>query len=257
MIRHLFRQVGSVAVASFLWQHRGSVVRTVDLARRLPHLVQDGRVRDALTEAKAIVALDGRIPTRMDVRITGFDDGSMMLRGDLPLDHFEEARATLLAVDEWSTSGPARCSSPPSTTRSHACTDMAAESPRPTGDRPKGLEDAAAEPTVEELRREQRREASHTTYVHTQGQVHGALIGALVFGLVGLGLGAIIGLAMFDAGSAARIRGPGRRHGVRRLGRPRVRRRPRPEVEHETMTIYGEPQDGTSDRPPERDAREP
>ena len=99
MITNLFRQVGAVAVASFLWQHRGSVVRLVDLAGRLPHLVQDGRTRDALTEAKAIVALDSRIPTRIDVRITGFHDGSMTVRGDVPLDRFEEARAALLAVE--------------------------------------------------------------------------------------------------------------------------------------------------------------
>jgi len=100
MIRHMFRQVGTMAVATFLWQHRGSVVRTVDLARRLPHLIQDGRAHDALTEAKAVMALDGRIPTRTDVRITGFENGSMLLRGDVALDHFEEARTTLLAVDD-------------------------------------------------------------------------------------------------------------------------------------------------------------
>ena len=100
MIRHLFRQVGTVAVASFMWQHRGSVVRTFDLVCRLPGLVQGGRVRDALTEAKAIAALDQRMPTRTDVRITGFEDGSMTVRGDLPLDHFEEARHTLLAVSD-------------------------------------------------------------------------------------------------------------------------------------------------------------
>jgi hypothetical protein len=100
MIRHMFRQVGTVAVASFLWQHRGSAIRTFDLACRLPHLVQEGRVRDALTEAKAIVALDGKMPTRTDVRITGFEDGSMTVRGDLPLDHFEDARAALLAVGD-------------------------------------------------------------------------------------------------------------------------------------------------------------
>ena len=98
MIRHLFRQVGTVAVASFIWQHRGSAIRTFDLACRLPHLVQDGRVRDALTEAKAIVALDGPMPTRTDVRISGFENGSMTVRGDLALDQFEEARNTLLKV---------------------------------------------------------------------------------------------------------------------------------------------------------------
>ena len=100
MITHLFRQVGAVAVASFLWQHRGTAVRTVDLACRLPQLVQDGRVRDALTEAKAIVALDSQMPTRMDVRLTGFDGGAMSIRGDLSLEHLEEARTTLLKVDD-------------------------------------------------------------------------------------------------------------------------------------------------------------
>ena len=100
MIRNMFRQAGAVAVASFVWQHRGTAIRTFDLACRLPHLVQDGRVRDALTEAKAIVALDGKLPTRMDVRITGFDDGTLTVRGDVPFDRFEEARSTLLAVGD-------------------------------------------------------------------------------------------------------------------------------------------------------------
>ena len=100
MITHLFRQVGAVAVASFVWQHRGTAVRTVDLVSRLPHLVQDGRVRDALTEAKAIVALDDKMPTRMDVRLTGVDGGAMTIRGDLSLEHLEEARTTLLGVDD-------------------------------------------------------------------------------------------------------------------------------------------------------------
>ena len=35
MIRNMFRQVGAVAVVSFLWQHRGSAIRTFDLACRL------------------------------------------------------------------------------------------------------------------------------------------------------------------------------------------------------------------------------
>jgi hypothetical protein len=100
MFRRMFRQAGSMAVATFLWQHRGSVVRTVDLVRRLPQLIQDGRGRDALTEAKAVVALDAKVPTRTDVRITGFDDGSMTLRGDLPYDRLEETRSTLLGVDD-------------------------------------------------------------------------------------------------------------------------------------------------------------
>jgi hypothetical protein len=96
----MFRRVGAMAIATFAWQHRGSAIRTFDLVRRLPALLPAGRWRDAVTEAKAIVALDAKVPTRTDVRITGFDDGSLLLRGDLPVDRFEEARATLLAVGD-------------------------------------------------------------------------------------------------------------------------------------------------------------
>jgi hypothetical protein len=128
---------------------------------------------------------------------------------------------------------------------------MAADTPRPTGERPKWMEDVEGQPTEAELRREQRREAAHVTYAHTQGHVHGALIGAIVFGAIGLVLGIVIGLAVFDAGSPGRFVVPlvaavfagwaGLVYGGGRA----------PEVENETRTIYGEPEDGTSERPPE------
>lgn len=89
-----------MAVATFLWQHRGSVVRAVDLSRRLPQLVTGGRAGDALTEAKAIVALDGEVPTSTDIRITSIDDGAVTLRGDLRLDSLEVARHALLGVSD-------------------------------------------------------------------------------------------------------------------------------------------------------------
>lgn len=63
----------------------------------------------------------------------------------------------------------------------------------------------AAEPTVDDLRREQRREAAHATYVHTRGQVHGLVFGAVVFGAIGLVLGALIGFVAFDSDSPARF----------------------------------------------------
>jgi hypothetical protein len=120
-------------------------------------------------------------------------------------------------------------------------------------ERPKFLEDASEIPTVRELRREQRREASHTAFVHTQGQIHGALVGALVFGGLGLLIGALIGFLAFDGDSPARFVVPavvtvfaawvGLVYGGGRG----------PEVENETMTIYGEPEDGTSPRRPEND----
>ena len=100
LFRLLFRRVGMVAITSFTWQHRGSALRTFDLALRVPRLLRDGQARDALTEAKAIVALDAKVPARTDLRLTGVHDGTLLVRGDLPLDSFDEARATLLAVDD-------------------------------------------------------------------------------------------------------------------------------------------------------------
>jgi hypothetical protein len=112
--------------------------------------------------------------------------------------------------------------------------------------RPKGLEDAHDVPSIDELRREQRREAAHTTYVHTSGQVHGLLFGALVFGFGGLVLGALIGFLAFDSDSPARVVVPAviavfsSWVGIVYWGGRA------PEIEHETMTVYGEPEDGTN-----------
>jgi hypothetical protein len=121
-------------------------------------------------------------------------------------------------------------------------------------ERPKGLEDASADPTVEELRREQRREARHTNYVHTEGQTHGLLFGAIAFGVGGLVLGGLFGLLAFDSGSPARIVMPiiiavfAAWVGVVYFGGRT------PEVEHETMSADGRPQDGSALR--NRDAND-
>jgi hypothetical protein len=96
----MFRQIGSMAVATFLWQHRGSAVRTVDLARRLPHALRGGDRSAAITEAKAIVALDAKVPTSTDIRITGIQDGAVTLRGDLRDDSLDVARKALLDVPD-------------------------------------------------------------------------------------------------------------------------------------------------------------
>jgi len=100
MIRRMFRKVGAMALTTFLWQHRGSVVRTVDLAKRAPQLVSAGKSTDALTEAKAIVALDSKVPTSTDIRITGISDGAVMLRADAPDESLDVARKALLGVSE-------------------------------------------------------------------------------------------------------------------------------------------------------------
>lgn len=87
-----------MAMARFLWQHRGSVVRAVDLGRRVPQLLGTGKSGDALTEAKAVVALDGAVPTSTDVRITGIDDGAVTLRSDVKVESLDAARHALLGV---------------------------------------------------------------------------------------------------------------------------------------------------------------
>ena len=101
---------------------------------------------------------------------------------------------------------------------------------------------------IDDLRQEQLDEAKGLTYAHTRGQVHGALFGALVFGAIGLVVGLAIGFLAFDAGSAARFVVPAvitvfaAWAGLVYWGGRA------PEVEHETTTISGEPQDGTSER---------
>jgi hypothetical protein len=129
------------------------------------------------------------------------------------------------------------------------------EQTRTEGDRPKGLEDASAVPTVAELRREQRREAAHTSYVHTQGQMHGALVGGLVFGAIGAVVGILGAVLVWDSGSAARIVLPivvtvfAAWIGIVYWGGRT------PELENETMSVTGEPEDGTTPRSPGNDDR--
>jgi hypothetical protein len=120
---------------------------------------------------------------------------------------------------------------------------------------PKGLEDAGTVPTVDELRREQRREAAGVTYAHTEGQMHGLIGGGLVFGAIGLVLGALIGFLLFDWDSptpyvvAVMVTVFSAWVGVVFWGGRT------PELENETLNIYGEPEDGTTLRDPGTDDR--
>ena len=124
----------------------------------------------------------------------------------------------------------------------------------PAGNRPKGLEDAGATPSVEELRRQQRREIAHATF-GTEGQTHGAIFGGLAGAIVGAVIGIIVGVAFFDGDSPARIVVPI----VVALfasvigfvywgGRT-------PELENETMTSTGRPGSSSTPRDPGTDER--
>lgn len=98
MIRRTFRQFGSMAVLSFAWKHRGSVVRGLDLAKRAPELVRDGRTEELKVEAQAIAALDKHLGDDTAIRISGIDDGSVMLKGQPAGEPLAAARAALTKV---------------------------------------------------------------------------------------------------------------------------------------------------------------
>lgn len=98
MIRRFVRQAGLFSVLSFGWKHRGTVMRGADMLRRVPNMVQSGRTDDLATEARAILALDGPFGDETDVRITGIDDGSIMLRDTLAGPSLEAARGALRSV---------------------------------------------------------------------------------------------------------------------------------------------------------------
>lgn len=100
MFRRMFRRIGWMTVMTFSWQHRGSVIRTVDLLLRVPTLLRTGRMGDAITEARLIAALDRRAPTAMDIRITGIHQGDVVLRGDLPATSLDTARTALLGLPQ-------------------------------------------------------------------------------------------------------------------------------------------------------------
>lgn len=98
MMRRLFRHAGLMAVASWAWHHRGSVARGLDLVKRVPQLLREGRTSDLTAEARAVAALDGALPTDMKVRISGIDDGSVLLRGQPSGDGLAAARSALTSL---------------------------------------------------------------------------------------------------------------------------------------------------------------
>ncbi|MEO6318357.1 MAG: twin transmembrane helix small protein [Acidimicrobiales bacterium] len=128
------------------------------------------------------------------------------------------------------------------------------EKTKPDVDRPKGLQDASADPTVAELRREQRQEIENVTF-GTEGQTRGALFGSLAFAAVGLVLGALIGFLLFDGDSPGRTVVPvmvalfaGVMGFVYWGGRV-------PELENETMSTTGAPGSSSTPRDPGNDDR--
>jgi hypothetical protein len=98
MIRRLVRKVGAFTIASWAWQHRGSVVRAADLARRAPTLVRDRRTDELTTEARAVLALDSAVPTDTSVRISGVEQGTVTLKGHPAGPGADAARKALVTL---------------------------------------------------------------------------------------------------------------------------------------------------------------
>ncbi len=99
MVRRMIRQAGSLAVAGWMWNHRGTVARGADLLLRTPQLVRTGRTADLPLEIRSLVALDETHPTNTAVRITSIADGAVMLR-DLNVADLEAARSSLCSLRE-------------------------------------------------------------------------------------------------------------------------------------------------------------
>jgi hypothetical protein len=95
---YLVRKIGFITLTKVTWEHRGSAMRLLDLGTRMPQLLRTRDSKAALTELKSIFALDKTAPSDLDVRITGVDDGSVVLRGGVSADRLERARKALLGV---------------------------------------------------------------------------------------------------------------------------------------------------------------
>lgn len=124
---------------------------------------------------------------------------------------------------------------------------------QPAGNRPKGLEDADATPTVDQLRREQRREIEHVTF-GTEGQTHGAVVGSLVGMVLGAVLGLLVGQLLFDESPAEWIAPVMGALAFSVVGFVYSGGRT-PELENETMSTTGRPESGTTPRDPGTDER--
>lgn len=130
------------------------------------------------------------------------------------------------------------------------------EHTEPASGEPKGLEDVAGTPDVDDLRRQQHREM-RSTGLGTEGQFRGAATGTLIGGVGGALLGVLVGwIALSGIDGALRVVLPlivgaaaGAAAGFVYLGGRT------PELENETTTASGRPQIGSSPRDPGTDER--
>jgi hypothetical protein len=82
LMRHPLRLASRAIVLACVWRNRHDLVRWSRFAARLPSEVKGRELSDILTEVRARLALTAEPRTRWsgDVDITGFGDGSLLVR---------------------------------------------------------------------------------------------------------------------------------------------------------------------------------
>jgi hypothetical protein len=81
-LRRLVPEIGFLTVAGMAWNHRGTVLRLVDLARDAPRLVRERDTDGLLQHGRLLYELDRAMPTDLRVRLSGVDQGQVTLAGD-------------------------------------------------------------------------------------------------------------------------------------------------------------------------------
>jgi hypothetical protein len=100
MVGRLTRRWLLLVLVQGAWRNRGTVVRTMDAARRAPAKLRSDRARDTVTELRAVgrLATEEELATRTDIRLGSVGDGCVVLLGPTGDAAVELARRVLLAV---------------------------------------------------------------------------------------------------------------------------------------------------------------
>lgn len=99
-LRRLIYNLSVTSVVHAGWRHRGSVVRAADLARRLPSRIRQGQTAEALTEARAVLALDRELRSDTSVRLSTISGGTALIKGQPRGRSLDRARSALLSLPD-------------------------------------------------------------------------------------------------------------------------------------------------------------
>jgi hypothetical protein len=90
----------TLALLSWGWNHRGTVVRAAGLLREAPDLIRSDRRDDLLTGLRSVLQLDrnAELARRTDVRIDAVEDGVVTLTAPTSTTDVALARALVAEV---------------------------------------------------------------------------------------------------------------------------------------------------------------